>query len=348
MTRNSQALRAAAVAAVLGMGTSAFAVVFPEAEANDTKAAANVVAGITAGDAIVGNSTGSSTVTPGPASADYFDLRVAAAPLGIYRHRLVITSTTPGHTGTLRGLNQIASPADTSPGIPWDGVVGSAGVTDSTVQTSSTLTIPARFNQWYGFGKAERLYYRVTGVAATTADYTATMETIPVVATPIGNYNPGLITIDTIAEGHTTDTDMWVYDSNLNAITGYGNDDESTLAGSPGGGTTLQSWLARSYTPGTYYIAMSTFQTSASNASPSDDDFRTGTLMDFPNNVNNSSTATTGSMQFTISDGANTLSVPNVHAGAFDINWFTFTVIPEPTSIALLGLGVPMLMRRRK
>jgi hypothetical protein len=345
MRRTPQVLSAAVVTA-LAMTAAANAAVFPELEPNDSKAAANVVAGIVAGDSITGNSV-SATLT----GLDYFDLRVGAAPLGIYRHRLVITSQIAGHTGTIRGLGQVAAPADTSPGVPWDGVVGAANATDSTIQTSSTATTPARMNQWYGFGKQERLYYRVTGVAATTADYTATMETVAVTPTNVGVYQTGLITIDTIGEGHTSDTDMWVYDANFNAMRGYGNDDESSLAGTPGGSSTLQSWLPRNYAPGTYYLAMSTFQMALNEGSPSDDDFRTGSLMDFANNVVNSSTTTNVNTTFTIADSlGTTLQVPNTRAGAYDVNWFTFTVVdvPEPTSLALVGMAVPMLLRRRK
>src|SRR4051794_13315035 len=69
---------------------------FPETEPNNTKATANVIdaggAGLAPGDSITGLPTGSSTTTAGNASADYFLIKTAPAPLAIYRHRIVITT----------------------------------------------------------------------------------------------------------------------------------------------------------------------------------------------------------------------------------------------------------------
>jgi hypothetical protein len=321
---------------------TASAAIFNETEPNDTKATANIVAGITAGDSIVGNSTSSSGV-----GIDYFDVRVATAPLGIYRHRLVITTQgTAGHTGSIRGLTQVAAPPDTLPGIPWDGVIGAPGTTESALQTS--VTTPARFNQWYGFGKGERFHYRVNGGTATTADYVATMETVPVTPTNLGVFASGLITISTFGQGHSTDTDFWVYDENLNPIPGYGNDDESPLGGSPGTGATLQGWLARSYGVGTYYLALSNFNVATNQPSPSDDDFRTGSLMEFPGVAVNTSSTVNLNLSFTIADSAgNVVSVADGKLGAFDINWYVFTV-PEPGSLSLLALGALAMGRRRR
>lgn len=329
---------------VLVVGSSAFAAIFPEAEGNDSKATANLIAGMVAGDSITGVSTSASG-----AGLDYF--RVGTAPLaaGIYRHRLVLTSDVVGHTGTIRGLNQIASAVDTLPGIPWDGVVGTPGPTDTTVQTSSTATNPPRYNQWYGFGKAAEIYYRVTGGSTTTAPYNATLESQLVTPVDIGMYQPGSISINSFGQGHSSDTDMWVYDSNYNAIAGYGNDDEApnAISGGPGTGGTLQSFFARDYAPGVYYLAVSNFQLSHNMPSPSDDDFRTGSLLDFPDGIANSSTTINLNMTFTIADsGGNSLQVANTKTGQFDVNWFRFTVTPEPTSLVLLGLA-GLLMRRR-
>jgi hypothetical protein len=331
---------------VLLCAAGAYAVPFVETEPNDTKATANIVAGLGgAFTAIQGNSTSSSG-----AGVDYFDVRMAAAPLAIYRHRLVLTTTgTAGHTATIRSLNQVGAPADTLSGIPWDGVVGTAGTTEGAAQTSAATTNPPRFVQWYGFGKQERFYYRVTGTTSTTADYLATLETTVVTPVDIGTFLPGLITMNWNGQGHTTDTDMWVYDSNLDPIPGYGNDDSSaTLNGAPIATTSLQSWLARTYAPGVYYIAVTNFNLVSSMTSPSDDNFRTGAILDFPGMVLNTSTTANLNLTFTISDGSSSVQVVNTKAGAFDINWFRFTVIPTPGAMAMLGLGTLLVARRRR
>jgi hypothetical protein len=342
---------AACTAAIALTGTIAPAAVFPEVEPNDAKFAANPVGPMVATDSITGLSTGTSTTVPGLSSADNFLINFPAAIPGIYQNRLVLTSNTPGHTGTIRGLTQAAAPPDTLAGIPWDGVVGSANAgTDSTIQTSSTLTTPPRYNQFYTFGQPTQMYYRVTGTTSTTTDYTSTLETQRITPPNIGTYVPGLITMNWTGQGHTTDTDMWVYDGNFNAIAGYGDDDSSAaLSGAPIATTSLQSWLARDYTPGTYYIAVSNFSTANNQPAASDDNFRTGTLMDFAGVIANSSTTINLNMTFTITDSAgNTLQVQNTKLSQYDINFFEFTVVPEPGSLGLLALGAPMLLRRRK
>lgn len=344
--------RAKILVGMAGLACSSMAMAqnTPEIEPNETKALATAVLGpMAVGHTLTGNTTGSSTTVPGAASADMWRVQTALDAPGIYRYRLVLSTTgTAGHTGTIRGLNQTA--AAQAPWLPGQ-VVGTAGVTDTTVQTSSATTTPGRFNQWYGFGKGEELYYRVTGGATTTADYVSTLERLSVTPTSIGSYLPGDITISTFGQGHTTDTDLWVYDSNFNAIAGYGNDDEATAAisGVPGtAGATLQSALKRNYAAGTYYIALSNFALTNNMASPSDDDFRTGALLDFANAIANSSTTANLNMQFSIGDGTTSLVVPNTKVGAYDVNWFSFTVVPAPSSLALLGVGGLMIARRRR
>jgi hypothetical protein len=319
------------------IGPNAMAQVFNEVEANDNKALANLINPIGPGFSIVGNSTGTSTTAPGAASSDNFRINMFAAPLGIYQHRLTITSQVAGHTGTLRGLNQTGTV----------GVGGTAGTLDTTLQTSSTATSPARFNQWYGFGKQESLYYRVTGTASTTADYTATHSVSVVVPLNAGIYNPGMITINTVGVATTStsaqvDTDLWVYDSGMNAIPGYGNDDHF-------GGTTLGSTLTRNYAPGVYTIAISNFQTFNNQPAANDDDFVTGSLADFPNWIGNSSTTTNMNMSFSIGNvggAANIISATKV--GPYDVVFASFVVVPEPATMIALGAGITALVARRR
>lgn len=303
----------------------------PEIEPNDTKPFATNAFGLVNGDTLSGNTTGSSTVTPGATSADYFRLRTAAGALGIYRNRMIITTTgTAGHTGTLRGLTQTA-------GVPNAG-------TDSAVQTSSTVTSPARFNQWYSFGREADIYYRVAGTASTTAEYTATLEQTAVAPLIVaGSFNAGSLTINTVGfTGATqTDTDFWVYDSNFNAIPGYGNDDHF-------GGTTLGSTLTRNYAAGTYYLAISNFNIANNQGSPADDDFRTGAVTDFADVILNSSTTANLNVSFNISDGVNIVTTSATKVGAFDVVFAQFTVIPTPGAAALFGLAGLAGVRRRR
>ena len=330
------------VAGLLLAAGAASAQILPEIEPNETKAQALANGPFILGDGmgITGMTTGTSTTTAGPASADTFLIQNVARPLGIYRHRLVLDSST--FSATIRGVNQIAATAG-----PWPGPVGSQGTTDTTLQTGFIPTgTTTRINQWYGFGKQEQLYYRVTGTTSTTGSYTAILESQPVTPVNLGTFQAGNIAISTIAQGHTTDTDLWIYDSNLNAIVGYGNDDESTFGG--GTGATLQSLLNRQYAPGTYYLALSNFGIANNQGAPSDDDFRTGSLTDFADVLLNTSTSVNLNLSFAVTDSTGTTQYQATKAGQFDVYWASFTVVPAPGSLALIGLGCLLAARRRR
>jgi hypothetical protein len=284
-----------------------------ETEPNDSKAQANpfTLPAANATGVIVGNSISAATT-----GLDYFRVTTAAQPTpGFYRHRLIITTTgTAGHTGTIRGLSQTA-------GTPNPG-------TDITFQTSSTATTPPRFVQWYTSQDPGQLFVRITGTAATTADYSLDYEVQPVteVAGP-GAIPQGSITITAVGQGHTTDTDLWIYDANRAAIPGFGNDD---TVGPP---TSLQSTLTRTYTPGPFHMAISNFQLANNLGSPPDDNFLTGTVMDFPGVVANSST--TANLNVTTSIGGT--QTPATKAAAFDVVFVSFTVV---VPVELTGFSV--------
>ncbi|MCC6660445.1 MAG: PEP-CTERM sorting domain-containing protein [Phycisphaerales bacterium] len=310
-----------ACVAFAGLASAASAQIFPEVEDNGSKAAANAFV-MQDGSVLRGIAAGS--------DLDYFRVTNTARPLAIYRHRLILTSDIAGHTATLRGLSQS------------DGGAGVGGVINQNTDIAfqSSVILPggtSRMNQWYGFGKGESLFYRVAGTADTTAMYNATLVTDTVEVTNLGNYQPGHITLSSVNMGHNTDTDLWVYDGNLNAIAGYGNDDTTDP------NTSVQSFLNRVYAPGTYYIAISDYNTANNLASPGDDDFRTGDVLDFPDIIANSSSAAGVNLGFQIYND----SLP-FKDGAFDVWWGRFTVVPAPGSLALLGLGGLLAARRRR
>jgi len=297
---------------------------FGEVEPNETKAGATPITFASAGQYIRGNSTGANA-TAGSASLDQFLVRTPAMPLGLYRNRLTITTGgTAGHTGSIRGLNQTAATAGT-----WPGAVGVAGTTDSAVQTSSTATTPARMNQWYGFGRQEQVYYRVTGATTTPDNYAATLSVDPVTVTDLGGFATGQITLSTVGQGHTTDTDLWVYDGNFNAVDGFGNDGSSINGGAAANNST-PSFLRRDFAPGTYYLALSNANLSNNKGSPCDDNLRTGLMMDFPDVVANSSTTGSINVAFAVTDSAGTSPFAATRPSAYDVLWFRFVVGGAP------------------
>ncbi|MCC6321259.1 MAG: hypothetical protein IT438_07475 [Phycisphaerales bacterium] len=319
-TTKSEALsRMAFGLAALVVAGAAHAVDFPEAEPNDTKASPNVIVGMQPGDTISGLSTGASTTVGGDGSADNFDITTAAAPAaGIYRYRLVITTVgTAGHTGTIRGLTQTA-------GVPNPG-------TDSVIQTSSTTSTPARFVQWYANETPSRIIYRVTGAAATTGAYAATLEReLAVVGDVPSPISAGGVFFTTV--GQTTgDTDIWLYDSAFNAIPLAGNDDNTVVGGGPGTG--LQSYLRRTLGAGTYYLTIANYNLANSQPLPvGEEGGPVDPLMDFPNALATSSTLINQDNDFEIGNncgGASQL-VTNTRPDMFDVTIWRVVLTDPP------------------
>ncbi len=269
-----------------------------ELEGNDSKSTANalVLPGSNASSVFSGNSTSATG-----AGLDY--VRVTTAPQatdGFYRHRLILTSPTAGHAFTIRGLTQTA------------GVINAG--TDAAAQTASATTTPARFVQWYTTEDPADIYIRIAGTATTTADYSLEYTIEPVVPTVGPDVTSSPVTITTVGQT-TVDTDLWVYDAARLAIPGYGNDDHFN-------GTTLQSELIRPYADGNYILAISNWSIANDQASPADDDFRTGTVLDFPGALLNTSTT----LNTVLNPSIGGTSVPLTRAGAFDVGFVTFSV----------------------
>jgi len=294
----------------------------PEVEPNESKATATLAnsggAGMVAGDTITGTTTGTSTTVAGDASADYFRVRMAAAPLAIYRHELTIAGTP--WVISMRGLGQTGSSA----------AGGTINTTSDTEHIAGAAVSGNELLSWYGFGKQEELYVRVTGATTTTAAYTLTLATEGV--TPIdiaGTIVDGTITIRPPST-NTSDLDWWLYDANLNAVAGVGRD-----SGSPLGHATT------TLAPGTYYVAWARWQAANNQASPIGETFFDDVL-DFPNLISSGAATTTVPQGIEIVSTAGTVSAtaPTVTKRG-EIVWYRFTVLPNtiPTNPIVAGVN---------
>jgi hypothetical protein len=308
----------------LVLATSTFAQTnFPEIEPNSDKAAATPVFGIVAGDAITGTTTGAVTTTGSTlvTTVDTFRVKTAALPPGLYQHRLTLTSATVGHTGSIRSQGGHSGTACTTGGtvVPGDGAA----------QTSLTTSTPPRYNQWYGFGAQEELYYRVEGTGATTAAYAAVLSTTPITPTVIAPAfdSNGPVTISTV--GLTTvDTEIVLYDAAGNLV--GQNDNECPSA-------TSQSRLTRTLAPGTYYVGVSTYELCVSQPAPPDDGFF-GVLIDFPGCVALSFTGSTIAQDWDFEvhgcNGIFSQSNQSALNAPFTIPWYQITVSPGAPPIS--------------
>jgi hypothetical protein len=278
-----------------------------EVEPNDAKPFANPFTLPTV-DA-PGVITGVSTNNSGP-GLDYFKLTYPAQPVpGFYRHRLVLTSATPGNFFTLRGREQAG---------------GGGGTTDVMVQIAGATTMPPRFVQWYSSEIGGELFVRVTGNMTTTAQYSLNYSIQPVVVLNGPVVPPSaMLTITTVGQSSPqTDTDFWIYNANRQPIPDYGNDDAF-------GTTSLGSTLTRPFANGTYYLVISSFQFANDQFSSADDRFRNGDVFDFPGPIANSTETSPLDLTSLIGSAV----VPATKSAPFDVAFIRFDVGVAPDLI---------------
>jgi hypothetical protein len=291
---------------------------FSEIEPNCLKSEATPAVGMVSGDSLAGTSTGPIN-SPGVSlvtTVDTFRVKTAAAPLGIYRHALAITTTgSGGYTVSILGLTQS------------NGIINTTS--DVAFSTSSPATTPQPFNVWYGFGKQEEIYYRVSGTPSTTAPYVSTLTTSSIAPIAVsGTFVAGTVSVSALGQGHNTDTEIYLYDGALNPVPLGHQDDPIGTVASP-------SNVTLTLAAGTYYVAisdwnMSNDQSDLNPAEQADDD----PLLDFPNAIANNTTGLNVNVQFSVSDGTTTTVVPALRANPYDIVWATFTVgVPTSPSI---------------
>jgi hypothetical protein len=304
------------IGAAIAAGAHAQAT-FPETEPNDTRATANGPFLMASGDRIQGN-------VVGPNGFDYFKVTPAAAPLGIYRYYMTVSSTILNHLVVTMGYGQIDG-AMNYRGSPLE---GNGVIANSATALGGT---PARTAVWYGFGRSELLNFRIqSNVNTTTADYFATLTAAPVTPQDLGTFPGGLVTITTVGQGHTTNTAMWVFDSSFNSIADFGNDDVPD----PLAHTVLQSRVTREMlTPGDYYLALSNSQLMVDRECPDPPaDRQPNTPVSDPGTVLCTSNAINQNCAFAITDGAGAVhAFPATKTDGFQILWFKFTITAPAT-----------------
>jgi hypothetical protein len=301
----------------LGAAVATTSAQIVEVEPNNNKAHATPALLLDVGSTITGSSTGA-TNQAGLGSGDEFLISTAPKPLGIYRWRLRLMTPSQPHVVTIRGRNQVA------------GVIGTA---DVELCSSLSFVYRTDFAQWYGFGRSEQLYAAVTGTSATTQPYVVQVEMQPVNSIDIGQYpNAGRYQFSWENIGHMTNTDVWLYDAQFNAIPDAGNDDTNFIAGGSGSGT--QSYLSVVLANGTYYLAVTDFELSNHLPAPVLEDYRNGKVLDFPGAVVNGSQYS-ANLTFRLTppgpDGVGTLprlTIPMEKTEEFQILFLKFTVGP--------------------
>lgn len=297
-------------AAAWALGAVGLAGDTPEVEPNEFKAnATSVTPPMIPGDTLSGASTGSGSASGGASSRDFFRVAVGATVPAIYRNRLTIT-TSDAHAGAIMGLPQSGAASDTT-----------------TVQISS-----GKVSQWYSFGAEHQLHYRVTGSSSTAAPYSVLFEQSVVNAVDLGSFQAGLFTITTVGQGHTTDTEVFLYDAAFHLI--RWNDDRPTPA-------SLQSSITQALTDGRHYIAIGTYNLApdVANESGATDASFLGERMDFPGAIARNSAASNINVAFAITDEVGPRQFPATLTGAFEVYFATFTVGATPCPADITGDG---------
>lgn len=311
---------------VLGLAGSAMAAAFPETESNNTKATANLVGPMTAGDTITGTTNNFST------DPDYFRVRttnIAGAGLPKITRNTLTSSVLSGMN--VRGVNR--------------GFV--AGDVDLTGSIRSSLV-------WYTIGDQSDLSIRASRVSGSgSTNYTLTLAQAAITPRDIGSINAiGGSAAITLSSGHTlaVNTDIVIYDASFNLIgandNGAVNDNRATWTGN--------------LPVGRYYVGIANVVTQLAhstsyNATAGSPFFSAGGIGNAPQQLdanNSGSLYRNDALSRSASEQALRLNGDVFTAtngiGAGEIAFYSFEVVPTPSAAAILGLGGLVASRRRR
>lgn len=330
--------RAAGLAVALVTSAAPAQVVTFEAEPNETRSRATLIASMSPGDELRGSSGGASD-SPGAASLDLFRVLTTPGPAGsaVYRYRLEPVST-PGGNVSIRGLNQ-------SGGNGAPGVISTADRVAQTANAAATGTLPARTVQWFGFGAASEVYVQVTGTSTSPGAYALVLRREPVALADAGTVAPGSVRLRVLPGTATqvADTAVWVLDTSGQAVAAMGNDDPWPV---PSVSPRLAS-VTRTMAAGEYLVAVAPGPVRHSSAGAADDAFVTANArLDFPRTVVGGASTpgptfgTGGELTLEITHAGGVRMVPINIPGAFEVGFARLTVggaVSVPPSVAQVG-----------
>lgn len=342
--------------------------IYQEAEPNDDAfLTPNVIDGMLPGQTITGTIAGSVAVTdPGlpsstpSATVDTFVIRTAPVaptfPPTIYRYTLTLDSQDGeiiggnllGSTQNTYSSSQFVPPLSGQNYIQIGGggrgsMFGTGNVEYVSLQAGygvNGIADPhARVNQWDGFGRGERVVYRLTqsGSNPTPHPYTVTLARQTVTPIALGTpLPPGPVTFTASIHNDTPSAFAWrcvLFDANLNEIPDAQSKNDCAFSTS--------TPMTRVLTEGTYYLAVadSPFSAMTSQTAPAGDNC--SSFMDatpfYPDSVLSAS-STAGPLRFVVTltdsnDDPHMLYCPNpsptdpcVKTTTLNVMWYTFTV----------------------
>ncbi len=245
---------AVVVLAFLAVGSPCIAqTTFVGIEPNDTKALATPAFGMRPGDQL--GVWGLSYSSP----PGIFRVRLAPAPLDLYRHELRPISGIPPTVMSLLGRSATVDTVDPQ---------------SSVVLLSAPAAAPTtQYLTWYGFGRAEEFYVDLSGPAAqrSPAFHVARLTSAPVVPRDLGSIPDGPLWIAARDVSGARDLELHVFDSAFDAVPRALNDESATG----------EAALALDLAPGLYHFGVAGHEC-ASHLPPTPSDLRTSaSVLDF-------------------------------------------------------------------
>ncbi|MCG3121882.1 MAG: hypothetical protein GIKADHBN_00254 [Phycisphaerales bacterium] len=292
------------------------------ADVGGSKGSAAIVSAWANGETISGTVSSSSDL-------DYYRVSSASAPAGIYRHRVNLAGGSGGRYST-RGT----------------------GVSSASDVNFNSDRISGEYLTWYDFGNAAEIYLRAGRSGSGSNGYIMTHAVNAVTPTPAGSLGLGVHTFASVLVG---DSEIYLYDGAFNLI----GQNDSQVAGD------VRAKMTYNFTTaGTFYIAIGSGNSSThvgTNTTPGysndvnnpfyDSNVGSGArtvILDFAGLVSRPENLSRTASEFGLSIDSGAGINHSANVGGQELAWFSITVVPAPSSLALVGLAGVAAARRRR